>query len=210
MEETKTVSSILSNIQKNMIVAKEQQGYGYKYRNDEDILAAVREDLDGAFIITNVEGIEVFGEEKYMRMSATIQYGAEKITSTVLVRELRNAKGMNSTQESGATLTYARRYALQSLLAVGGSDDAVEHAETKSNATSKPVTNPEEQKKAIQRKRMAELKKDLNKEQLESLTEYLDSLCETSWAEEAKTFTIDELSAKIDAAEQYLKGAANE
>ena len=100
MEETKTVSSILSNIQKNMIVAKEQQGYGYKYRNDEDILAAVREDLDGAFIITNVEGIEVFGEEKYMRMSATIQYGAEKITSTVLVRELRNAKGMNSTTVS--------------------------------------------------------------------------------------------------------------
>lgn len=99
---------------------------GYKYRKAEDILEAVKPLLAKqkcALIIT--DDIVMVGNRIYVKATATIKNEkGEFETSTGWAREEETKKGMDASQITGASSSYARKYALNGLLAIDDNQDS--------------------------------------------------------------------------------------
>jgi len=100
---------------------------GYNYRNCEDILEALKPLLKrhNATVLLTDE-IENIGDRFYVRANATfidIESG-EKVTVSALAREDLSKKGMDSSQVTGSTSSYARKYALNGLFCIDDNRDA--------------------------------------------------------------------------------------
>lgn len=100
---------------------------GYNYRNSEDILEALKPLLKqhNATVLLTDE-IENIGDRFYVRANATfvdIESG-EKVTVSALAREELSKKGMDSSQVTGSTSSYARKYALNGLFCIDDNRDA--------------------------------------------------------------------------------------
>lgn len=99
---------------------------GYKYRKAEDILEAVKPLLAKqkcAIIIT--DDIVMVGSRIYVKATATIKNEkGEYETSTGWAREEETKKGMDGSQITGASSSYARKYALNGLLAIDDNADS--------------------------------------------------------------------------------------
>lgn len=104
----------------------------YKYRSAEDILEAVKPLLKkyDCVILLN-DAIEVIGSRTYVKAIASLLTGDKQgYTVTAYAREADAIKGMSESQVTGAASSYARKYALNGLLAI---DDAVDGDETNKN-----------------------------------------------------------------------------
>lgn len=118
------------NIQQKLKAPKNQRNnFGkYNYRSAEDILEAVKPILKEELctIIINDEIVSIDGHF-YVKATATL-YGAEdgkEIAKTcALAREPETKKGQDESQITGATSSYARKYALNGLLAIDDTKDA--------------------------------------------------------------------------------------
>ncbi len=99
---------------------------GYKYRKAEDILEAVKPLLAKqkcALIIT--DDIVMVGSRIYVKATATIKNEkGEYETSTGWAREEETKKGMDGSQITGASSSYARKYALNGLFAIDDNADS--------------------------------------------------------------------------------------
>ena len=99
---------------------------GYKYRKAEDILEAVKPLLAKqkcTLIIT--DDIVLVGNRIYVKATATIKNEkGESETSTGWAREEETKKGMDGSQITGASSSYARKYALNGLLAIDDNQDS--------------------------------------------------------------------------------------
>ena len=99
----------------------------YKYRSLEDINESVKPILDkvGATIVLS-DDIVFMGERYYVKATATLYdtESNESISVTALARETDVKKGMDSSQVTGATSSYARKYALNGLFAIDDTKDA--------------------------------------------------------------------------------------
>ena len=119
----------LINIQKELKAPKNQfNSFGkYKYRNLEDILEGVKPLLYKYEAIINIsDEIVLIGERYYIKATATL-IGVDKgdeITATAYAREDENKKGMDLSQLSGSTSSYARKYALNGLFAIDDTKDS--------------------------------------------------------------------------------------
>jgi len=115
----------LNKIQQELKAPKNQtNNFGhYNYRSCEDILEAVKPLLDGA-IITISDRIENIGKYNYIIAIAQISEGEEKINVQGVAREAETQKGMQDSQLTGSTSSYARKYALNGLLAIDDAKDA--------------------------------------------------------------------------------------
>ena len=102
---------------------------GYKYRKAEDILEAVKPLLAKqkcTLIIT--DDIVMVGSRIYVKATATIKNEkGEYETSTGWAREEETKKGMDGSQITGASSSYARKYALNGLLAIDDNADSDQH-----------------------------------------------------------------------------------
>lgn len=100
---------------------------GYKYRNNEDILEAVKP-LLLKYKLTLIVGDEVVlvGERYYIKATATLvdTESALTITNTALAREEESKKGMDASQLTGSTSSYARKYCLNGLFAIDDTKDS--------------------------------------------------------------------------------------
>lgn len=109
----------LSVIQSKIALGKDLKGYGYSYRNAEQILQAVKPLLNGCAIVCNDE----IDDKGLLTATATIYYK----TACLSVKGrafLSEHKGMSREQIVGCASSYARKYALQGLLAISdGADD---------------------------------------------------------------------------------------
>ena len=112
-----SVYSKLFEIQQTLKAPKGQyNNFGkYKYRSCEDILEAVKPILaqQRATIILYDE-LVLNGQRYYIKATACltdIETG-EQVKSEAYAREEENKKGMNSSQVTGASSSYARKYAL--------------------------------------------------------------------------------------------------
>ena len=98
---------------------------GYKYRKAEDILEAVKPLLAKqkcTLIIT--DDVVLIGNRIYVKATATIKNEkGEDETTTGLAREEETMKGMDSSQNTGASSSYARKYALNGLFAIDDNAD---------------------------------------------------------------------------------------
>jgi len=124
----------------------------YKYRSCEDIVEAVKPilALHDCHLIMSDDVIGV-GNRVYVKATATIWKGVELVgTATSFAREAETKKGMDDSQITGTASSYARKYALNGLLAIDDTKDADTDEDTaKRNAPDpKPALQIEEAVKA--------------------------------------------------------------
>lgn len=119
----------LLEIQKNLNAPKGNYNSfgGYKYRSAEDILSAVKPlcaEVKALLILS--DNIEMIGERIYVKAAATL-IDAEKPSDRIGVyawaREPEQKKGMDTSQVTGATSSYARKYALNGLFSIDDTKD---------------------------------------------------------------------------------------
>jgi hypothetical protein len=97
----------------------------YKYRNAESILEGVKPLLDeyNLILVINDEPV-VIGDRFYIKATAEIGDLNSKVNSVAYAREPESKKGMDPSQITGATSSYARKYALNGLLCIDDNQDA--------------------------------------------------------------------------------------
>ncbi|MCN2584399.1 ERF family protein [Escherichia coli] len=115
----------LWTIQQTLNAPKSQRNNfgGYNYRSAEDILEAVKPLLQNITLTVSDE-IVLIGERYYVKATATLSDGEDAIAVTAYAREEENKKGMDASQLTGATSSYARKYALNGLLCIDDAKDA--------------------------------------------------------------------------------------
>ena len=120
----------LMNIQQKLKAPKNQRNnFGnYNYRSAEDILEAVKPILkeERCVIIIGDEVVSV-GDRIYVKATARligVDDGKEISSVSALAREPEDKKGQDDSQITGATSSYARKYALNGLLCIDDTKDA--------------------------------------------------------------------------------------
>jgi hypothetical protein len=99
----------------------------YNYRSCEDIVEAVKPLLgEQKAVLTISDEIKLVGERYYIFATATIidAETGETVAVTAQAREANEKRGMDTSQVTGATSSYARKYALNGLLAIDDTKDA--------------------------------------------------------------------------------------
>lgn len=97
----------------------------YNYRSCEDIIEAVKPILaEKELLLTISDELVEVGERNYIKAVVTVSDGDDKITVTGFAREAVNKKGMDEMQLTGATSSYARKYALNGMFAIDDTKDA--------------------------------------------------------------------------------------
>ena len=116
---------LLNEIQKSLKVPKSQYNdFGqYKYRSCSDIVEAVKPVLGNASLTMSDE-IVLIGDRYYVKATVTLAHEGEQVSVTAYAREADARKGMNADQLTGATSSYARKYALNGLFAIDDTQDS--------------------------------------------------------------------------------------
>ena len=119
----------LMNIQKELKAPKGQyNSFGkYKYRSCEDILESVKPLLEKYKVtIILTDKLEQIGERYYIRAKAILidTETNNSIENTAYAREEETKKGMDGSQITGASSSYARKYALNGLFGIDDNKDS--------------------------------------------------------------------------------------
>jgi hypothetical protein len=121
-----TIHELLIDIQKRLKAPKNQwNDFGkYNYRSCEDILEAVKALDTGCAVVIEDEVISVGGKNYIKATASIIDKDGNKTSTTACAREAESKKGMDDAQVTGATSSYARKYALNALFAIDDTKDA--------------------------------------------------------------------------------------
>lgn len=117
----------LIKIQSELKVGKTQyNAFGkYNYRSCEDILEALKPlCLKYSCYITLTDDIVFIGDRFYVKATARITSKETFVESVAFAREPESRKGMDASQITGASSSYARKYALAGLLNLDDTKDA--------------------------------------------------------------------------------------
>ena len=143
----------LLSIQTELKAPKSQyNSFGkYSYRNCEDILEAVKPILARckAALFLSDEVVEI-GQRIYVKATATlvnVEQPDEKIAVTAYAREEESKKGMDGSQVTGASSSYARKYALNGLFDVDDTKDS----DTTNNSGNNPQQSSKQQQKSTKK-----------------------------------------------------------
>lgn len=158
----------------------------YYYRNAESIQEALKpfEVKYGVTTILN-DSIEEIGGRVYVKATATIYDtdSAESIAVTAYAREAETKKGMDDAQVTGATSSYARKYALNGLFLLDDTKDVdseeyqaqakgeANKATSKPKAKAEPKTEPKPSE-PLNEKEMQFLKQRYTGDNLAKLLEF--------------------------------------
>jgi hypothetical protein len=136
----------LAKIQSTIKAPKGQfNSFGrYNYRSCEDILEAVKPLLDG-LVLTLTDDVVMIGDRYYIRATATLTDSLDKetISNSAYAREENEKKGMDASQLSGATSSYARKYALAGLFLLDDNKDADATNDHGKSGKETPAKTPE-------------------------------------------------------------------
>ena len=123
----------LMNVQEELNVPKNQLNKfgGYNFRSCEDILEAVKPLLKKNKLTLQIsDEIVTFGNRYYVKATATLidvedtkDNAIATIENVGYTREEENKKGMDASQVTGATSSYARKYALNGLFCIDDTKD---------------------------------------------------------------------------------------
>jgi hypothetical protein len=127
MAEERNIYEKLQEIQAALKAPKSQyNSFGkYKYRKAEDILEAVKPLLkeQGLALICTDDLVNI-GDRYYIKATVTITDGKASIFTTAFAREEETKSGMDGSQITGASSSYARKYALNGLLCIDDTADS--------------------------------------------------------------------------------------
>lgn len=143
----------LEKIQKELNAPKNQyNSFGkYHYRSCEDILGAVKPLLDGCALVVTDE-IQMIGDRFYVVATAKLTDGKETVEAKGYAREELQKKGMDASQLTGATSSYARKYALNGLFAIDDtkdSDATNDHGRGQQQRPQQQPQKPQAQQQAV-------------------------------------------------------------
>jgi len=124
-----SINEKLSSVQASIKAPKDKYNdFGkYKYRNAESILEAVKPYLTslGLYMTIN-DSIEQIGDRYYIKATVKITdcETSESIEVSAYAREAEKKSGMDDSQITGSTSSYARKYALNGLFLLDDTKDA--------------------------------------------------------------------------------------
>ena len=123
-----SLSEKLNRIQVELKAPKDKLNKfgGYNYRSAEGILEALKPLLKtfGVYVTLSDEIVEV-GGRVYVKANAELRdYNGSIISVHAYAREAESKKGMDEAQVTGATSSYARKYALNGLFLLDDTKDA--------------------------------------------------------------------------------------
>ena len=129
MQEKMNIQEKLCKIQVELKAPKSQyNGFGkYKYRSCEDILEALKPMLEKYELTVNLsDNLVQVGGRYYVQAIAKItdNKSLESLESFAFAREDETKKGMDGSQITGTASSYARKYALNGLLAIDDTKDS--------------------------------------------------------------------------------------
>ena len=156
-----TIYEKLSAIQVQLNAPKNQyNSYGkYNYRSCEDIFEGLKPFLEETKTAVTVNDEVVFiGERYYIKATATLHdcESGQSISNTAYAREELTKKGMDASQITGSTSSYARKYALNGLFCI----DDVKDADSRDNRQkeAEEQAKAEEENKKIENSVINEVK----------------------------------------------------
>lgn len=117
----------LGAIQNTLKAPKNQHNdFGkYNYRSCEDILESVKPLLKENGLVLRLEDELVYvGERYYIKATAFLYGDSACITNVAYAREEESKKGMDGSQITGASSSYARKYALNGLFLIDDTKDS--------------------------------------------------------------------------------------
>ena len=158
----------LLQIQSELKAPKGQfNAYGkYKYRSCEDILEAVKPILkkNNCTLLLSDSLIYV-GERYYIKATATlVNVEGKSVSTEAYAREEETKKGMDASQITGASSSYARKYALNGLLCIDDNKDS-DTTNTGDNTPAAPAKTSKEDNAEVE-KAIAEINTAKSKEEL--------------------------------------------
>lgn len=131
---------ILADVQKKLTVPKSRwNDFGkYHYRSADDILSSVKRALPDGWAIMVTCQPELVGEWVYQACKVTLTNGKEAYSAEGWAREPESKKGMDASQVSGSTSSFAKKYALANLFAIDDEQDSDATNDGDSEAKPKP------------------------------------------------------------------------
>ena len=133
----------------------------YKYRSCEDILEALKPLLSQHGLVQTItDSVEFLGDRYYIKASVVVTDGVNRIENAAMAREEESKKGMDASQLTGATSSYARKYALNGMWCIDDSKDADtnEHtAQTNNQPASHKQAQPNQSSGKIDRSQLSAL-----------------------------------------------------
>jgi hypothetical protein len=144
-----SVYSKLLEVQKELKAPKNQyNSFGkYKYRSCEDILEAAKPIcVEKGLLLSLVDKIVMIGDRYYLEATARV-IDVDDGTSyevTADAREEETKKGMDGSQVTGASSSYARKYALNGLFCIDDTkdSDATNAGDEKTSTPTQKTTAP--------------------------------------------------------------------
>lgn len=149
----KHIYEALMKIQSELKAPKNQRNNfgGYNYRSCEDIMEAVKPLLlKNGVVLTVSDDMSVVGNRVYVKATATLSDGEDVISNSAFAREAEIKKGMDDSQITGATSSYARKYALNGLFCIDDTKDA-DATNTHGKDEKTPAEKAKETKEANQK-----------------------------------------------------------
>jgi hypothetical protein len=140
MGKDKMIYEKISNVQSRLKAPKSQfNKFGkYKYRNQEDILEALKPLLAEEGLVQFLsDDIERHGDRYYIRATVTVTDGEREVMVSALARESESKKGMDESQITGTASSYARKYALNGMWNIDDTKDADTQPKAKPQLTPK-------------------------------------------------------------------------
>ena len=124
----KEINIKLMNIQQELKAPKGQYNdFGkYAYRSCEDILEAVKPLLKKEKVVLTIsDELQYIGNRYYIKATATLidTESEATISNIAYAREEETKKGMDGSQITGASSSYARKYALNGLFGIDDNKD---------------------------------------------------------------------------------------
>jgi len=118
----------------------------YKYRSCEDILEAIKPFIaKEELLLTLSDDIVQIGDRFYVKATATIRDEKNIIKEiTAYAREEETKKGQDGSQITGASSSYARKYALNGMFLIDDTKDSDSTNTHNDKTESKPLVKPKE------------------------------------------------------------------
>jgi len=224
MEEIKKMSLYerLSNIQMELKAPKNQYNSfrKYKYRSCEDILEGVKP-VCNKYRVTLVIKDEISSlpnnDRVYVKAVATLYDwdSDNSISNYAYAREEETKKGMDSSQVTGATSSYARKYALNGLFNIDDTKDAdtdayanqTNHKAKRQQSQAKPQQSSVQSKKEeATRENMLEYLVAMYKEYKENVAMYIKPLLKANNVKVVSDLNNEQLTTLYTAVKSNEKG----
>ena len=153
----------LANVQSALKAPKGQyNAFGkYKYRSCEDIVESVKPLLkQNGLLLTLTDELVCVVDRFYVKATATIIDTADgnSISVCAYAREEESKKGMDGSQVTGASSSYARKYALNGIFAIDDTKDS----DSTNTGDEQPKPHQQNKKQQSPREQLIARLKELN------------------------------------------------